>query len=259
LLIRDTLDINCSNVEDHCGNVQDQNKHVISPSTFLRLVRSQLARDRNFNCEPLYIQGARGALFKLALASHGYTVAAKGIISTLIPYLRHEATVYKRLRSLQGVCIPVCLGAIDLVRPYYNNDSQIVHMLFLSWEGTRIDRHIDRNNMCDVLAQATSSLQAIHRLGVLHHDAMPRNMLWNTEGGGVMVVDFEQAKVVERKVTKKRTELGTISPNQRAWKKRKRKTKWDGETRKGNDDNDTLYTMEVKDMRVELAQHAHQI
>lgn len=74
-----------------------------------------------------------------------------------------------------------------------------------------------------------------------------------------MVVDFEQAKVVERKVTKKRTELGTISPNQRAWKKRKRKTKWDGETRKGNDENDTLYTMEVKDMRVELAQHAHQI
>jgi len=222
-------------------------------------VRSQLARDRDSNCEPLYIQGARGALFKLALASHGYTVAAKGTISTLIPYLRHEATVYKRLRSLQGVCIPVCLGAIDLVRPYYNNGSQIVHMLFLSWGGTRIDRHIDRNNMCDVLAQATSSLQAIHRLGVLHHDAMPRNMLWNTEGGGVMVVDFEQAKVVERKVTKKRTELGTISPNQRAWKKRKRKTKWDGETRKGNDDNDTLYTMEVKDMRVELAQHAHQI
>ena len=198
-------------------------------------MRSQLARDRDSNCEPLYIRGARGSLFKLALAFHGYTVAAKGTISTLIPYLRHEATVYKRLRSLQGVCIPVCLGTIDLVRPYYNNGSRIVHMLFLSWGGTRIDRHIDRNNEGDMLAQATNSLQAIHRLGVLHHDAMPRNMLWNTEGGSVMFVDFERAKVVERKVTKKRTELGTISPNQR------------------------LYTMEVKNMRVELAQYAHQV
>ena len=132
-------------------------------------------------------------------------------------------------------------------------------MLLLSWSGTRIDRHVDCNNMGDVLAQATSSLQAIHRLGVLHYDAMPRNMLWNTEGGGVMVVDFERAKVVERKVTKKRTELGTISPNQRSRKKRRTKTKWDGETREGNNENDILYTMEVKDMMVELAQYAHQI
>ena len=132
-------------------------------------------------------------------------------------------------------------------------------MLFLSWGGTRIDRHIDRNREGDVLVQATNSLQAIHRLGVLHQDAMPRNMLWNTEGEGVMFVDFERAKVVERKVTKKRIELGTISPNQRSWKKRTTKTKLGGETRKGNDDDDTLYTMEVKDMRVELAQCAHQV
>jgi hypothetical protein len=192
---------------------------LLASSAFLHLMRHQLARDRDTNCEPLYIQGARGALFKLTLTSHGYTVVAKGTISALIPYLRHEATVYKRLRFLQGVHVPVCLGAIDPVRPYYYSGSQIVHMLFLSWGGIPIDRHIDRDNIGDVLNQATSSLQAIRQLGVLHHDAMPRNTLWNTEGCGVMVVDLERANVTERKVTKKRMELGTISENQRSRKK----------------------------------------
>jgi hypothetical protein len=70
-----------------------KDRHVISPPTFLRLMRSQLARDRDSNCEPLYIQGARGALFKLTLASHGYTGAAKGTILDFIPDLQHEATV----------------------------------------------------------------------------------------------------------------------------------------------------------------------
>jgi hypothetical protein len=36
-----------------------------APPTFLRLMRSRLTRDRDCNCEPFYIQGARGALFKL--------------------------------------------------------------------------------------------------------------------------------------------------------------------------------------------------
>jgi len=36
--------------------------------------------------------------------------------------------------------------------------------------------------MDDVLGRADWALQAIHQLGVLHHDAMPRNLLWNTMG-----------------------------------------------------------------------------
>ena len=161
-----------------------------------------------------------------------------------------EATVYKRLRSIQGMYVPVCLGAIDLVLPYYHNGSKIVHMLFLSWGGIRIDRHIDRNNMGDVLDRASRALQAIHQLEVLHHDAMPRNLLWNTEGERVMVVDFERAKVVERKVTKKRTALRSISGNQRPQKKRK--TAKLGKETEVFHEKDTLYTRETRDMRVGL-------
>ena len=250
LLTKDALDNDCPNVEEHRGKVRGQDRHVISPPTFLRLMRSQLARDRDSNCEPLYIQGARGALFKLTLASHGYTVAAKGTILDFIPDLQHEATVYKRLRSIQGMYVPVCLGAIDLVLPYYHNGSKIVHMLFLSWGGIRIDRHIDRNNMGDVLDRASRALQAIHQLEVLHHDAMPRNLPWNTEDERVMVVDFERAKVVERKVTKKQTALRSISGNQRPQKKRK--TAKLGKETEVFHEKDTLYTRETRDMRVGL-------
>jgi hypothetical protein len=215
-------------------------------------MRDQLARDRDSNCEPLYIQGARGALFKLTLASHGYTVAAKGTISDFIPDLQHEATVYNRLRSIQGIYVPVCLGAIDLVRPYHHHGSKIVHMLFLSWSGMGIDRHMDRKNVDDVLERATRALEAIHQLGVLHYDAMPRNLLWN--GQGVMVVDFERAKVVEkgRKRTA-RTALGTISGNPRWQKKGKLEGKLEGKLDPETEVKDRLYRREVTGMRFGLA------
>lgn len=74
-----------------------------------------------------------------------------------------------------------------------------------------------------------------------------------------MVVDFERAKVAETKVTKKRTGVWTISRNQGSRTERKTKSKWDGETSKENDENDTLYTLEVEAMRAELAHHAHWI
>jgi len=38
---------------------------------------------------------------------------------------------------------------------------------------------------------------------------------WSAEAKGIMVVDFERAKLVERKMTK-RTALGSISGNQRS-------------------------------------------
>jgi len=254
LLTGGILDRNCPNVKDHCSKAKDLCQHVVNSSTFLRMMRNQLAFDRDTDCKPLYIQGARGALFKLTLTSYGYTVAAKGTISAFTPYLRHEAAVYKRLSSIQGIYVPVCLGAIDLVRPYYHNGDQITHMLLLSWGGTRLDRHINRDNESDVMAQAITSLQAIHQLGVLHQDAMPRNMLWNTEGKRVMVVDFERAELAKSQVMKKRVKLRMISPNQRSTRKRKAQTKLDGKRSMVDENNGTQFIMEVKRMRVGLAQ-----
>jgi tRNA A-37 threonylcarbamoyl transferase component Bud32 len=255
LLTGGTLDKSCPNVEDHGG--KGNGKHVVNRSAFLRMMRHQLACDRDTDCEPLYIQGARGTLFRLTLSSHGYTVAAKGTISAFTPYLRHEAAISEQLRPIQGIHIPVCLGTIDLVTPYYHIGDQIVLFLFLGWGGIRIDRHIDCHNKNNVVAQATSSLRAIHQLGVLHRDAMPRNMLWNTKSSGVIVVDFERAEIVERKRAKKRVELGTLSPNQRSRSQENAEMKTDGETGKGDGKNRAQFTIELERMRVELARNVH--
>jgi hypothetical protein len=50
-------------------------------------------------CEPLGKQGARGALFKITLASHGYTFVGKGTVEAFVPDLRHEGQVYERLEG----------------------------------------------------------------------------------------------------------------------------------------------------------------
>lgn len=56
---------------------------------FLRLMREQLASDRGnvSNCEALWLGGSRGAIFKITLATYGYTVIAKGVQVHNIPHL----------------------------------------------------------------------------------------------------------------------------------------------------------------------------
>lgn len=197
------LDKNCPNVQDH-GN----ERHVIEPSAFAHILHKQLAGSRDVDCEPQYIGGARGHLFKLTLSSHGYTVAAKGTDASRVRYLRHEATVYERLRSLQGKHIPVCLGAIDLALPYHYDGKVIVHMLLLGWAGTAISRKINEDNQCHLVRQTIHALGKIHQLQVLHRDAEPRNILWNEETHRVMIIDFERAALLME-----RTSLGPASCN----------------------------------------------
>ena len=124
-------------VDRQCPNVHDHKAKHIRVDTFRRLVRKQLAEDRRHDadCTPLYIQGARGALFKIRLSSHGYTFVAKGMEADKVAYLQHEERVYSRMGEIQGRHVPVCMGAIDLKLPYYYNSGVYVRMLFLSWAG----------------------------------------------------------------------------------------------------------------------------
>lgn len=103
------------------------------------------------------------------------------------------------------------LGNVDLVRPYiYEGIAEIIHMMFLSFGGTLISQHINTNNRPDLIEQVGRSIQAMHRLGVLHRDVMPRNMLWNEEVRQVMVINFERAAV-----PKLRAVLGVMSLNRK--------------------------------------------
>jgi hypothetical protein len=74
-------------------------------------------------------------------------VAAKATPAYFVHRLRREASIYERLRSIQGVDVPVHLGNIDLQTPYfYEGIVEFVHMMFLSFGGKPIDQHLTAKN-----------------------------------------------------------------------------------------------------------------
>jgi hypothetical protein len=91
--------------------------------------------DAMLTARRLYMRGSRGALFKVRLSSHGYTLVAKGMKKAHRKHLLHESNVYNHLRSIQGSCIPVSLGIVDLELPYYY-DTGILYMLASTSLGT---------------------------------------------------------------------------------------------------------------------------
>ena len=141
-------------------------------------------------------------------------MAAKCTINVYESDLLYEGLVYKQLESVQGTHIPVCLGNIDLDRVYsYDCGIQITHMMFMAWVGQRIDCQSPPSNLQLVTKQAIDAIHAIHELGVLHLDVMPRNLLWNEELQRVMFIDFERSEIMTPLPKSHKHPLMPISPN----------------------------------------------
>ncbi|KAL8765287.1 MAG: hypothetical protein Q9194_006616 [Teloschistes cf. exilis] len=126
-----TLNMNCPNVEAHqtAATIQHVQKshHAITATDFPQLVTSQLARSLHVDCKPMGIHGARGALFRITLSSHGYIFVAKGTVYAFVPYLLHEG---------KGHAVPVYLGNVNLVHKYYLTVRvRILDMMLLLWGG----------------------------------------------------------------------------------------------------------------------------
>ncbi|PNY19708.1 Uncharacterized protein TCAP_07480 [Tolypocladium capitatum] len=203
--------------DENCPNANHHGQGHINRVEFLRLIRGQLATDRGHDadCAPLHRSGARGSLFKVRLSSHGYTLVAKGVENLDLGCLQHENEVYDRLRPIQGKHVPVCLGSIDLVRPYYYDSGVYVHVMFLSWAGQPLFNCVDRAIKPGIDDAVSTMLKAVHKFRVLHRDAEPRNILYNTNSGRLMLVDFERAEF------RGRQPLSLIFPNVQS-RKRKR-------------------------------------
>jgi hypothetical protein len=189
------LDENCPNVSIHRGDCHTNRNHLITYSAWLRLLREQLSQTLDDNIEPLWTQGARGIMFKVTLGAYGYTVLSKGTVLAFVEDLQHEAVVYQRLQRLQGVCVPVFLGSVDLDRPYYYDfQVRVIHMMFLSWGGERMSEGSFAEEVRQERSQElVRSVRAIHSMAVVHGDIREPNVLWNSETGRVMVIDFERA------------------------------------------------------------------
>ena len=198
------LDHCCPNVLEHCEKGHQGDRHQLDGEEFRRRLSDQLRQIRGEACEPLGMQGARRALFRVTLRSHGYTIVAKGTVPAFLKDLQHEAEVYRRLTSIQGIHIPVCLGGLDLKKPfYYGAGICIVHMMFLSWSGESLDtnqafKDVDQQIWMPDLLRA---IEAIHNAGVLHRDMRTPNVLWNEATHRIKVIDFERAEMTKTILT----------------------------------------------------------
>ncbi|KAK3360457.1 hypothetical protein B0T25DRAFT_588846 [Lasiosphaeria hispida] len=180
-------------MDKSCLNAATHGPKHIPAVEFRRLLRAQLATDRgaDADCVTLYLSGAVDSLFKLRLSAHGYTLVAKGVQAEDMEKLQFENGIYNELRTIQGKHIPVCLGLIDLVLPYYYNGGKFRHFLFLSWGGQSLSRCMDQiKNKASAIDAVTSIFTGIHRLGALHGDAEPRNILYDATKGTFMATDF---------------------------------------------------------------------
>ncbi|RMJ01447.1 hypothetical protein CDV36_015808 [Fusarium kuroshium] len=225
------LDPRCPNVESHIGSDGGchggcrgrtrgctRTRHPVSHSMWLQLLRKQLRQSLDAGITKLGRHGARGVLFKVTLLAYGYTFVCKGTVRAFIRDLEHEAAVYKRLERVQGVSVPVFLGAVDL-RPlkrvyYYDHRVYIVHMTFLSWGGDGIDEiGVSADTGQSLEDRLLRSLRAIHEEGVVHKDVRSANMLVSRETDSVMLIDFERAVLLEAA----RRPLAQVVPNKRGW------------------------------------------
>ncbi|KAL8659045.1 MAG: hypothetical protein Q9202_007308 [Teloschistes flavicans] len=184
------LDANCPNVTHHN---RDGSNHLIAATEFPNLLRDQLTKDLDHDCEPLGLYGARGYLFRVTLASHGYVFVAKG--STRSSYLRHEGKIYEHLKTLQGKAIPVHLGNINLIDRYYLDWHPIKHFLLLAWGGEHAGYCAELGSYNDprIEREVKRTWSQVWRGNVDQGDYRGPNFLWNAELNRVMLVDFERA------------------------------------------------------------------
>lgn len=208
------LDERCPNAALH-RRQGDGVHHPVNGDAFLALLHQQLERTLDDGIEPLGCGGARGVMFRVALFAHGYVFVAKGTVPEFIEDLEHEATVYARLRPVQGRNVPVCLGAVDLRSfgrtYYYDLRVYIRYMIFFSWGGEHLDAVANPDGHEDLHGRLLRSVRRLHAWGVVHRDIRTPNVLFCRETEGVMIIDFERARLVRFP----RRPLASTTPNKR--------------------------------------------
>ncbi|KAG6247019.1 hypothetical protein E4U24_003383 [Claviceps purpurea] len=203
------LDSKCPNVMLHCqGEADSHSRHPINHSDCLSLLRDQFKHSLDEGITYDGIFGSFSMLFKVTLLAYGYTFVSKGTISTLVERLKNEAKMYQQLEPIQGTHVPVFLGTIDLrtmdksYSVYWGVD--VVHMIFLSWGG----RHIDPREMArlEIPMSRLVELEQAEK-GVLHSDVRWRNILFNSETNGIMMINFERAHWIGKLRTSARNKV----------------------------------------------------
>lgn len=179
------LDESCPNVNAH--RIGDSNHHALKSKHIAKLVIRQIAVNPENGCQPLNKQGARCALFKIVLKSYDYTFVAKETVPAYVPHLKHESSIYRRLAQIQGTSIPVYLGSVSMIRPYFLDVGvRIIHMLLMSWRGEEVDsEHLSDSQRFSFYKAIGDAVNELRQHGVEHRDTQEPNVLWNDESANV--------------------------------------------------------------------------
>ncbi|KAM3505791.1 hypothetical protein MY11210_007830 [Beauveria gryllotalpidicola] len=184
------LDRRCPNVLSH--DVEGNGRHPLDAMKFTQLMAQQLREDVyevSLALDGWGKCGISGVLFKLEMASLGYTFVGKGTTSVNPSHLTHEGKIYRKLSNLQGYIIPVHLGMVSLDPGYLlPGGARVTHMMLMSWAG-----HVASSKR---KSEANRSIQTIYKNGVVHQDECAANLLWNAERRCVMVIDFHLASLI---------------------------------------------------------------
>ncbi|KAK8048274.1 hypothetical protein PG994_010004 [Apiospora phragmitis] len=249
------LDSKCPNVRLHRqGDAGDREHHPINHTEWIRLLREQLKQSLDDGITPLGEGGARSVLFRVTLLAYGYTFVSKGTVQAFVKDLEHETAVYQRLRPIQGVYVPVFLGAIDLRSMskiyYYDHRVYVVHLTFLSWGGSSISQWA-KDGQQSLQGEAFRALQALHSEGVIHRDVRRANMLFNPDTNAVMLIDFERASLLQPI----RPPLVQLVPNKRKRTPSKSDSrKADRQPGNGRGKRE-IFSDDIMDLRAVLSEH----
>lgn len=110
LLRGSRLDPACPNVGDHGDGY-----HKIDGEQFKDYLQNQLtSQSPQFELQPLHIAGDGNQFLRGTLEVYGYSFLVKAAESHAEERLEAEFDLYERLTPLQGICIPICVGLLDL-------------------------------------------------------------------------------------------------------------------------------------------------
>ncbi|KAM5438211.1 hypothetical protein McanMca71_000371 [Microsporum canis] len=213
LVSRLPFDPRCPNIELHKRNSKGS-LHPLSLPKALALMENQINDDPD-SCRYLKKGGIHGSIFALTLKGYGYTCIGKGTSYRS----KHEARIYGLLAPLQGTTIPVFLGDVHFTKSkYFLLDRTIVQLSLMAWGGKCLSEApppIEKQDLAGRVKQAQRELLSYK---VAHLDFEDRNILWNEEIQGVMVIDFGRVKVIESLKRKADAVLADISPNSKRFK-----------------------------------------
>lgn len=205
----DMLDEQCPNFARHCvlgaihGSSHHDASHPLNYDLFTFLIQNQLRIDQVLFCQQptVSVKGHHAEFFKITLAGFGYTFCTKGVALSDQHRLMNEYIMYQRMKAIQGVCVPVCLGLFALQVPFGSHNIsglEITHVLLMSNAGASVEENGSKAETCDVPSEdileleSNRTLKAIRSAGIDRHDRRKKHLYWNTERKRVFYIDFEK-------------------------------------------------------------------